>query len=95
MIQGAINNGFTFAWAADVSEKGFKFKEGLAIVPEMPFSEMSDAEKAAYKAFGLTSLPCIVVIDKDGNVKLKQEGFDPDQADPFGDVGQMISSLTK
>jgi len=46
VMQSAINNGFTFAWAADVSEKGFKFKEGLAVVPEMPFSEMSDAEKA-------------------------------------------------
>ena len=34
------------AWAADVSEKGFKFKEGLAVVPEIPFAEMSDAEKA-------------------------------------------------
>jgi bleomycin hydrolase len=46
VMQNAINTGFTFAWASDVSEKGFKFKEGLAVVPEMPFSEMSDAEKA-------------------------------------------------
>lgn len=46
VMQGAINSGFTFAWAADVSEKGFKFKEGLAIAPEMPIADMNDAEKA-------------------------------------------------
>ncbi|WP_107037329.1 C1 family peptidase [Brumimicrobium mesophilum] len=30
----AVENGFTVAWAADVSEKGFNFGKGLAIVPE-------------------------------------------------------------
>jgi len=32
----ALKNGFTVAWGADVSEKGFSFKNGLAIVPEDP-----------------------------------------------------------
>lgn len=45
IMQYSINNGYTFAWAADVSEKGFKFKEGLAVVPETPFNELSDEEK--------------------------------------------------
>lgn len=30
----AIMKGYTFAWASDVSEKGFSFRDGLAIVPE-------------------------------------------------------------
>ncbi len=30
----AIMNGYTVAWGADVSEKGFSHKNGLAIVPE-------------------------------------------------------------
>ena len=46
VMQHSINNGFSFAWASDVSEKGFRFKDGLAIVPEIPFSDMSDDEKA-------------------------------------------------
>lgn len=29
----SIMKGYTFAWAADVSEKGFSFKNGVAIVP--------------------------------------------------------------
>lgn len=32
----ALKNGYTVAWGADVSEKGFSFKNGLAIVPEDP-----------------------------------------------------------
>lgn len=32
----ALKNGFTLAWGADVSEKGFSFRNGLAIVPEDP-----------------------------------------------------------
>lgn len=34
----ALKNGYTLAWGADVSEKGFSFKNGLAIVPEDPAS---------------------------------------------------------
>lgn len=29
----ALKNGYTVAWAADVSEKGFSFRDGLGIVP--------------------------------------------------------------
>jgi bleomycin hydrolase len=47
VMQGAINTGFTFAWAADISEKGFRFKDGLAIVPETPIADMTDEEKTA------------------------------------------------
>lgn len=45
-MQYAINNGFTFAWGADVSEKSFMFKEGLAVVPEKSVDQMTDMEKA-------------------------------------------------
>jgi bleomycin hydrolase len=45
VMSNAINTGFSFAWAADVSEKGFLFKDGLAVVPETPYSKMSDEEK--------------------------------------------------
>lgn len=30
----SVMQGYTFAWGADVSEKGFAFREGLAILPE-------------------------------------------------------------
>jgi bleomycin hydrolase len=33
-VKYALEKGFTVAWGADVSEKGFSFKNGIAIVPE-------------------------------------------------------------
>lgn len=44
-IDQALNNGYGVAWAADVSENGFKYKEGLAVLPEKPIEEMSAEEK--------------------------------------------------
>ncbi len=32
----ALTNGYSVAWGADVSEAGFNFREGIAIVPEDP-----------------------------------------------------------
>lgn len=34
IMKSAVNNGYSVGWAADVSEKGFSFRDGLAIVPE-------------------------------------------------------------
>lgn len=32
--KNAVMNGYSIGWAADVSEKGFSFRDGLALVPE-------------------------------------------------------------
>jgi bleomycin hydrolase len=45
VMKSAITNGYSFAWGADVSEKGFMRADGLAIVPEKPISQMTDEEK--------------------------------------------------
>lgn len=34
VMKEALKSGYTFAWGADVSEKGFSFRDGLAINPE-------------------------------------------------------------
>jgi len=34
ILDNGIMNGYSIAWGSDVSEKGFSFKNGLAIVPE-------------------------------------------------------------
>jgi bleomycin hydrolase len=34
IMEEALKGGYTFAWGADVSEKGFSFRDALAIVPE-------------------------------------------------------------
>ncbi|WP_343700451.1 C1 family peptidase [Chitinophaga sp.] len=45
IAEQAVLNGYTLAWAADVSEKGFSFKDGLAIVPEKDWADYSDKER--------------------------------------------------
>jgi bleomycin hydrolase len=35
-VVSALENGYTVAWGADVSEKGFNFRQGIALVPEDP-----------------------------------------------------------
>jgi bleomycin hydrolase len=45
IIDNALTNGYGVAWAADVSEKGFSWKNGLAITPADPNWETTDKEK--------------------------------------------------
>lgn len=42
VLDKAVDKGFTFAWAADLSEKGFT--NGIAVVPTFDTKEMKDAE---------------------------------------------------
>lgn len=48
IFDNAINNGYSVAWASDVSEKGFAYKHGIAVVPEANLVEMNDSEKAKW-----------------------------------------------
>ena len=51
IIDYALNNGFTIAWAADVSEKGFETgTKGVAVMPSAPAEDMSNAEIASWEA---------------------------------------------
>jgi bleomycin hydrolase len=45
VIDGALENGYTIAWDADVSEKTFSRKMGIAILPETPYNKMSADER--------------------------------------------------
>jgi bleomycin hydrolase len=46
VMQHAVTTGYSFAWAADVSERTFRFKDGLAIMPENSITNMTDEERA-------------------------------------------------
>jgi bleomycin hydrolase len=45
IVDNAVNNNYSVAWASDVSEKGFSFKDGLAIVPNKDWDQMSKEER--------------------------------------------------
>ena len=46
VIDFALENGFTLAWDADVSEKTWNRKSGVAIIPSTDYSDMSSEERA-------------------------------------------------
>ena len=45
VLDHAIKNGYSVSWAADVSEKYFSWKNGVAYVPEKDYSDMTDEER--------------------------------------------------
>jgi len=45
VMDNAIMNGYTVAWAADVSEKGFSWKNGVAIVPNEDIENLDGMER--------------------------------------------------
>jgi bleomycin hydrolase len=49
IIDNSLNNGYTVGWASDMSDRGFSMKEGVAIVPEKNWTEMTAEETS--KAF--------------------------------------------
>lgn len=45
VVDHSLAEGYSLAWACDVSEKGFSLRNGLAIVPAKDYGEMSSDER--------------------------------------------------
>lgn len=95
----AVDNGFTVAWASDVSEKGFSYKNGVAVVPDVNLTEMSESDKAKWT--GLSDKEKenqLFTFDKPAYEKtitqeLRQAGFDNYQT--TDDHGMLIVGTAK
>lgn len=53
VIDYSIENGYTVAWAGDVSEKGFSWSKGIAVVPDVEYEETTGTDKE--RLTGLTT----------------------------------------
>jgi bleomycin hydrolase len=84
-MEAAINNGFSFAWASDVSEKGFSWKNGVAVVPERGWEDATKAEIDS-----LTSWPTKQLTI---TPELRQKAFD--NYETQDDHGMHITGLAK
>lgn len=76
----ALKNGYTIAWAADVSEKGFSFSNGIAITPEdLSTIKVKGRDNSNYSDGGaertsdafLTPVKELVITQQ-----IRQEGYD-------------------
>jgi bleomycin hydrolase len=48
VIDNSINNGYTVVWGADVSEKGFSWNNGVAVVPDKNGTEVAGMESGKW-----------------------------------------------
>jgi bleomycin hydrolase len=85
VIDNALKNGYTVAWATDVSEKGFSWKNGVAFVPAKNFNDMTDDEKKDMFAKPMLEL--------DVTQELRQKAFD--NYETTDDHGMQITGLAK
>lgn len=99
IFDNAIDNGYTIAWASDISEKGFSYKNGVAIVPDVNISELSDSDKAKWTSLTdkekdaqlyTFDKPCF---EKTITQELRQTGFDRYQT--TDDHGMLIVGTAK
>ncbi|MDR0205683.1 MAG: C1 family peptidase [Bacteroidales bacterium] len=49
VINNAINNGYSVAWGADVSEKGFNWRKGIAVMPEKDVESLDGSDRARWE----------------------------------------------
>lgn len=49
IIDNSLENGHTVAWGADVSEKGFSWKDGIAVVPDLEKPDLTGTEKEKWE----------------------------------------------
>lgn len=48
LSEDIVNSGYTLAWGADVSEKGFKYKDTFAVLPETEVKNMTGSDQAKW-----------------------------------------------
>ncbi len=75
----ALKNGYTVAWGADVSEDGFSFSNGLAIVPDQSDIEVKGSDNKNFSDAGAEKLSdAFLNPSKEMSIDavLRQEGYD-------------------
>ncbi len=50
IIDNALENGYSVGWGADVSDKGFSWKNGVAIIPDEEKPDLTGTEKERWEA---------------------------------------------
>jgi bleomycin hydrolase len=80
IAEHAVSNGYGVAWASDVSEKGFSFRDGLAIVPEDESTiQVRGRDNAQFNDAGAQKVSSAFdapVKERNITQELRQEAFD-------------------
>ena len=99
IFNNSLENGYTIGWAADVSEKGFSYRNGLAIVPESNIEELADSEQSKWEAMTPAERNKRLfsfeepVTEKVITQEMRQEAFD--NFETTDDHGMQITGMVK
>lgn len=99
VFDNAINNGYSVAWASDVSEKGFSYQNGVAVIPDANLAEMSNSEKSKWTELSSREKEAMLYkfegpsFEKKITQEMRQEAFDNYQT--TDDHGMLIVGIAK
>lgn len=78
---GAIHSGYTISWSTDVSERGFSWYNGIAIVPDIEKPDLEGTEREKWEALSQSEKEAEVysfrepVKEKEITQEIRQEAF--------------------
>ncbi|MEA3445370.1 MAG: C1 family peptidase [Bacteroidota bacterium] len=81
-IDYAIKNGYSVVWSSDISEKGFQYRKGIAVVPDEKSEEIDGLEQAKWEEMSDREKKKLVysfehlVPEKEITPELRQQAFD-------------------
>ena len=92
----AVRNGYCFAWGSDVSEKGFRSREGIACVPaKIANTDMTGSDAARWTGTNQKNGAVIKASDDELTItqELRQRGYD--NWETTDDHGMVVYGLAK
>lgn len=99
VIDNALNNGYSINWGADVSEKGFQYNKGVAVVPVTDVNVLNNSEKAKWTELTAKEKESMFynldhpVKEQTITQKMRQDAFDNQQT--TDDHGMVIEGIAK
>ncbi|MDR3046679.1 MAG: aminopeptidase, partial [Bacteroidales bacterium] len=82
VMNNAVDHGYSIAWGSDVSDKGFNWRKGIAIIPEKDFTNDDGSDRARWEKLSQNDKNKeLYSFDKPGKEKkitqeMRQEAFD-------------------
>jgi len=99
IIDNAIEKGYTVGWGSDISEKGFSWEYGVAIVPDEELTDLSGSEKEKWekltskeKEKALYSFDCPV---KEKTITQEMRQIEFDNYSTTDDHGMQITGIAQ
>ena len=99
IIDNSIDKGYTVAWGADISEKGYQYKKGVAVVPDIDVNNLEGTDRERWEKLNKTERETeILKLDKPVaelkiTQEIRQEAFD--NYETTDDHGMQIVGIAK